>query len=511
MADPLSVCATKALDAATWPELAGSSRGPVPRHRASEAFTGAMSGRAAAACLCALTLLSCGVHNTHSFSPLLPAGGAARRGCVALRQVGHSAALAPLAHAAELWRCRSGRGAARARGLQGARATAAASQITASSDATGDAAESGGDPVRKQSWAKRRAGGLMQAASKGVVPLKYIEITCPGSGAEDEAEPLLILHGLLGSSRNFQGFAKALSGRLQRPRRIIMPDLRNHGDSPHARSMSYMSMAMDVVALLDQLGIDKSCIIGHSMGGESPRPLFPVAVTRATARAHARARTHTPRTHTYARVCATPCAGKVAAALALYYSDRVESVGILDIAPVDYSKQVGPGAETWKDISVIIKALHEVSDEALADKKLVDAELAKTISDPVLRAFALTNLARDPATGGMRWKIGIANLYRNMGIIGGFDLGQGLQAPASELGLSFPRDAFFVQGGKSRFISSRHLPEIAAMFPRFKLSTIRNCGHWVHSEDPETTISNVQLFLDRPDPTPFEKFLERGL
>ena len=201
----------------------------------------------------------------------------------------------------------------------------------------------------------------------------------------------------------------------------------------------------------------------------------------------------------------------MAAALALYYSDRVESVGILDIAPVDYSKQVGPGAETWKDISVIIKALHEVSDEALADKKLVDAELAKTISDPVLRAFALTNLARDPATGGMRWKIGIANLYRNMGIIGGFDLGQGLQAPASELGLSFPRDAFFVQGGKSRFISSRHLPEIAAMFPRFKLSTIRNCGHWVHSEDPETTISNVQLFLDRPDPTPFVKFLERGL
>jgi hypothetical protein len=49
------------------------------------------------------------------------------------------------------------------------------------------------------------------------------------------------------------------------------------------------------------------------------------------------------------------------------------------------------------------------------------------------------------------------------------------------------------------------------MFPRFKLSTIRNCGHWVHSEDPETTINNVLMFLDRPNPTPFEKFLERGL
>ena len=77
----------------------------------------------------------------------------------------------------------------------------------------------------------------------------------------------------------------------------------------------------------------------------------------------------------------------------------------------------------------------------------------KSIADPVLRAFALTNLARDPKAGGrMRWKIGIDNLWRNMGIIGGFDLGQGLQAPASQLGLSFKRDAFFVQGGKSRFI-----------------------------------------------------------
>ena len=248
-----------------------------------------MPSRAAATFLSTLALLSCGVHNSHSFSPLPPAGEAARLGG------GRAAALALAS--AELWRCRSGRSAgAHSRGLHGARATAAASQVKASDRATGDAAASGADPVRKQSWAKRRAGGLMQAASKGVVPLKYIEITCPGGSTEDEAEPLLILHGLLGSSRNFQGFAKALSGRLQRPRRIIMPDLRNHGDSPHARSMSYMSMAMDVVALMDTLGIDKSCIIGHSMGGEPALPLLPVAEqARTHQRAHARARTDTPR------------------------------------------------------------------------------------------------------------------------------------------------------------------------------------------------------------------------
>ena len=359
-------------------------------------------------------MLVVGVHDSYSFAPALPA-----------RPVGAS-----WGRDAGQLRCRE-----RSGGLREARATVAAARVTAEgSGASPD------DPLRKKAWSVKRAEGLQRAAAKGVVPLQYLEIQCPGEHSGDEAEPLLILHGLLGSSRNFQGFAKALSGRLHRPRRIIIPDLRNHGDSPHARSMSYISMAADVVALLDTLGIEKSCIIGHSMGG------------------------------------------KVAAALALNYKDRVESIGILDIAPVDYSKQIGPGSDTWKDISRIIAALHEVPPEAMVDKKLVDAELAKTISDPVLRAFALTNLVRDASTGTMRWKIGIENLKRNMGIIGGFDLGQGLQAPASAMNLSFGRDAFFVQGGNSRFISSRHLPEISAMFPRFTLQTIRNCGHWVHSE-----------------------------
>mmetsp|Transcript_67282 Transcript_67282/g.109082 ORF Transcript_67282/g.109082 Transcript_67282/m.109082 type:complete len:419 (-) Transcript_67282:167-1423(-) len=408
-------------------------------------------GNTAGFCLWAVCLSVGGVHKTHSFSQLCGSVGhhALNKGeftsCLCYKLPCREAGL----------RERS------ARRLKGVCATLASATAQNTAAVAGGQPSYDGDPTRKRSWALKRAKGLQKAAERGVLPLKYIEIQCPGEQPGEEAEPLLILHGLLGSSRNFQGFAKALSAKLQRPRRIIIPDLRNHGDSPHARSMSYISMAMDVVALLDSLGIERSCIIGHSMGG------------------------------------------KVAASVALYYSDRVESVGILDIAPVDYSKQSGPGSETWKDISGIITALHQVPPEALTDKKLVDAELAKSISDPVLRAFALTNLVRDPSTGGMRWKIGIANLKRNMGIIGGFDLGQGPQAPASELGLSFRRDAFFVQGGKSRFISSRHLPEISSMFPRFTLQTIRNAGHWVHSEDPETTVNNVQKFLDRQDPTPF--------
>lgn len=59
----------------------------------------------------------------------------------------------------------------------------------------------------------------------------------------------------------------------------------------------------------------------------------------------------------------------------------------------------------------------------------------QVVDDPLLRAFALTNLVRSKDGEGMKWKIGIRQIRRNLGIIGGFDLGQGLQRPASDLDL----------------------------------------------------------------------------
>lgn len=55
--------------------------------------------------------------------------------------------------------------------------------------------------------------------------------------------PVLVLHGLLGSGRNFRSWASTLHDRLSRPRRVLVPDLRNHGGSPHVHweegGMSY--------------------------------------------------------------------------------------------------------------------------------------------------------------------------------------------------------------------------------------------------------------------------------
>ena len=89
----------------------------------------------------------------------------------------------------------------------------------------------------------------------------------PAAGA-DEAPPVIVLHGLLGSSRNFLGWASQLAASLSTPRRFLLVDLRNHGDSPHVERMDYAAMASDVARLMQHQRIDKAAVIGHSMGGK---------------------------------------------------------------------------------------------------------------------------------------------------------------------------------------------------------------------------------------------------
>lgn len=56
---------------------------------------------------------------------------------------------------------------------------------------------------------------------------------------------------------------------LQVPEReVYAVDLRNHGASPHVQEMSYEAMSKDVKCFLEDNGIAKACILGHSMGGK---------------------------------------------------------------------------------------------------------------------------------------------------------------------------------------------------------------------------------------------------
>ncbi|KAL3921756.1 MAG: hypothetical protein SGILL_002576 [Bacillariaceae sp.] len=241
-----------------------------------------------------------------------------------------------------------------------------------------------------------------------------------------------------------------LGVQLDKPRRVLGVDLRNHGDSGHADDMSYSCMAQDVIQFLDAQGLQKIVVVGHSMGG------------------------------------------KVAQALALLYPERVEGLVVLDIAPVSYSREENPN---WKLVEDILRAIHQVVIEtsAASDSSAaqVDQALKQSIPDPALRAFVLTNYDNRK----QEWKIPIGTLVQQLENIAGFDLSSSSQASSSSS--SFDGDVFIIHGGQSKFVRHSYMDTIASYFPNHMLTTIRGAGHWVHAEAPDDVTALLKRYLDR--------------
>ncbi|HKL66898.1 MAG TPA: alpha/beta fold hydrolase, partial [Bacteroidales bacterium] len=63
--------------------------------------------------------------------------------------------------------------------------------------------------------------------------------------------PIVILHGLYGSSDNWMSIADKLSDSY----RVILPDQRNHGRSAHSAHHTYEAMSNDLHELVERLGV----------------------------------------------------------------------------------------------------------------------------------------------------------------------------------------------------------------------------------------------------------------
>ena len=320
-----------------------------------------------------------------------------------------------------------------------------------------------------------------------VVDLEWTELFSPKqetAASKTTTTPVVFLHGLLGSKRNFASLATMLGVQLQTPRTIYGVDLRNHGDNKESNHvlddgcMLYPHMARDVVQFLDSQRIEKCIVVGHSMGG------------------------------------------KVGQALALLYPDRVEGLVVIDIAPVTYTRTNNPN---WKAVEDILIALKETttttttatttttmtssSSESSEDsggggggltKQQVDKALRPAVPDPALRAFVLTNYDSHRCT----WKIPITTLVRELENIAGFDLSDTTTDGANHNDNhhrhhQYDGDVFIIHGGQSKFVRHAYMDTIAQFFPNHLLTTIRGAGHWVHAEAPDDTVALLKRFLDR--------------
>ncbi len=258
--------------------------------------------------------------------------------------------------------------------------------------------------------------------TQSVVELHYRETGNPG------APPLILLHGLFGSSANWMGIAR----RLESDWRIVIPDLRNHGRSPHTETMNYREMAGDLVSLMDRLGLETAHLVGHSMGG------------------------------------------KLAMVLALEQGDRVAKLVVADAAPVSYTHR----------FETIFEGLGAIRLDRLKDRQEAEQILAQEIESQPIRQYLLQNLIKQ--SGGWGWRFHLAGLAREIETIAGFP----------ELNhLSFPGDVLFIHGGSSSYVKPEHLPTIRELFPFARLRMLAGAGHWVYAEQPQLFTQAVRNFL----------------
>jgi pimeloyl-ACP methyl ester carboxylesterase len=103
---------------------------------------------------------------------------------------------------------------------------------------------------------ERRKGGAMSYADVNGLSLYYEE---HGSG-----EPLVLLHGGIGAGEMFA----ALLPELAAQRRVITVDLQGHGHTADIdRPLRPESMADDIAALIEHLGLKQADVMGYSLGG----------------------------------------------------------------------------------------------------------------------------------------------------------------------------------------------------------------------------------------------------
>jgi esterase len=175
-------------------------------------------------------------------------------------------------------------------------------------------------------------------------------------------KPLVILHGLFGSGKNWQSHARQFAEHFQ----VFTVDLRNHGESFHADEMNYSVMAADVAQLLTRLELSDCYILGHSMGG------------------------------------------KVAMMLALQNPDLVARMVVADIAPVAY----------FHHYDDLINPLLALPLATIESRVQAEQLLRQNIPEDQLRAFLLQNLVRESA--GWRWRVNWKVIQRDMEWLTGF-------------------------------------------------------------------------------------------
>ncbi|MEP2024061.1 MAG: alpha/beta fold hydrolase [Reichenbachiella sp.] len=175
-----------------------------------------------------------------------------------------------------------------------------------------------------------------------------------------QGQPLIILHGFLGSLDNWMTLGKRFAENYE----VILVDQRNHGKSFHSDDFGYDEMVSDLENLIDSLELVNPILLGHSMGG------------------------------------------KTVMQYAAFYPQKIDKLIVADIGPKAYPVHHDKILEGLKAIPIDKIESRQEADDALSD--FVDIEST--------RIFLLKNLKRTPE--GFEWKMNLPILCEKISEIG---------------------------------------------------------------------------------------------
>jgi esterase len=256
-----------------------------------------------------------------------------------------------------------------------------------------------------------------------------------------EGPPLIILHGLYGSSDNWVSIAKKIGDSFT----VYLPDQRNHGQSPHSDTHNYNSMRDDLFEMVGELRIKKFFLAGHSMGG------------------------------------------KTAIAFAAQWPEMIYGLLIADISPFTNEETRKP---EYTQHLTILQTILSIDLSKIRSRNEAESLLSEKISSEKVRGFILKNLQRN-AGDIFTWKLNALSLSENLDrIMEGIELNAEFTEPVT----GFP--VIFLKGGNSNYLEASDLASIRKVFPAAELIVIQGAGHWIHADKPDEVIKYLRKLLD---------------
>lgn len=209
-------------------------------------------------------------------------------------------------------------------------------------------------------------------------------------------------------------------------------DQRNHGRSFHSDDFNYDLMVQDLKSYIGEHQLKDIILLGHSMGG------------------------------------------KTAMLFAVEYPELVEKLIIADISPRFYPIHH----------DAILNGLSSLDFDILESRGEADETMKRYVPDFGTRQFLLKNLYWETKEK-LALRMNLESLKENMG-----EVGEALPTHSK-----FEKDTLFLRGDKSEYISLQDESIIKTHFPKAKIETISNAGHWLHAENPTEFFEAVNEFL----------------